>query len=189
LVQTEDYAREMLAIQLGVSDEVVAARLQARMERQYRVLAREDPPRAWIVVDEMALYRLVGSPAIMAAQMHHLADVASRPNVTVTVMPPVLHPANESGFILADNAAYAEHVVGAFVYTDEQIVSGLAMRFDKLRAESRTASESRALFERMNEIWTHGVKAATAAAMAEPASKSVGVGARAGSVPRTAGIA
>jgi hypothetical protein len=164
LVQTEEYARAVLAVQPGVSDEIVAARLKSRMERQRRVLVREDPPSAWIIVDEMALYRLVGSPEVMAAQMCHLADVASRPNVTVTVMPPVLHPANESGFILADNAAYAEHVAGGFVYTDEQIVSSLVTRFDSLRAESRRASESRALIERMTGIWTHGVKAATAGA-------------------------
>ena len=136
------------------------------MERQHRVLMREDPPSVWIIVDEMALYRIVGSPGIMAAQMSYLADVACRPNVTVTLMPPVLHPANESGFILADNAAYAEHVAGGFVYTDEQIFSSLAARFDSLRAESRRASESRVLIERMTEIWIHGVKAATAEATA-----------------------
>jgi hypothetical protein len=117
----------------------------------------------WFVVDELALYRLVGSPEIMAAQLSHLVEVARMPRVTVTVMPAVIHPGNESGFIIADDsAAYAEHVVGGFVYTDEQIVSGLIMRFDSLRAESYRASESLRLIERLGETWSAGVSPLTA---------------------------
>jgi hypothetical protein len=142
------------------------------MARQQRAFFREEPPSAWFVVDEMALYRRVGSQETMAAQMRHLADVAALPNVTLTVMPAVIHPANESGFVIADNAAYAEHVVGGYVFTDKETVNSLGMRFDTLRAESYRASDSLALIERMTGIWTTGVRAATAAATADSASKS-----------------
>ena len=54
-----------------------------RMERQRRVLYRADPPEAWFIVDEHSLFRHVGSPRVMAAQMRHLAEVAGMPNVTV----------------------------------------------------------------------------------------------------------
>jgi transcriptional regulator with XRE-family HTH domain len=172
LLQTEDYAREVLSVEVGVSDEVLAARLAARMARQQRVLFRPEPPSAWFVVDEMALYRYVGSPETMAAQMRHLADVAALPNVTLTVMGARLHPCNESGFILADNAAYAEHVAGGCVFIEPEKVTSLARRFDTLRAESYRASESLALLERMAGIWTTGVRAATVVARAEHASKS-----------------
>ena len=172
LLQTEDYARAVLSVSVGVSDEVLTARLAARMSRQQRVLFRPEPPSVWFVVDEMALYRHVGSPEIMAAQMRHLAEVAARPNVTLTVIGARLHPCNESGFVLADDAAYAEHVAGGFVYMEPETVTRLAMRFDTLRAESHRASESLALLERMNGIWTTGVRAATAAARADSASKS-----------------
>jgi hypothetical protein len=85
------------------------------------------------------------------------------PRVTVTVMPAVTHPGNESGFIVADNAAaYAEHVVGGFVYTDEQIVSQLITRFDCLRAESYRASESLRIIEKLGETWSAGVSPLTA---------------------------
>jgi hypothetical protein len=56
---------------------------------------------AWFVVDEMALYRQVGSPQVMAGQMRYLLEVAAMPKVTLTVMPAVVHPANESGFVIA----------------------------------------------------------------------------------------
>ena len=55
----------------------------------------------------------MGSAEIMASEMRHLLEVAAMPNVTLTVMPPVLHPASESGFMVASDAAYAEHVAAA----------------------------------------------------------------------------
>jgi len=161
LVQTEDYARAVLSA-ARAAGEVVEARLASRMARQRRVLDRDNPPSAWFVVDEMALYRRTGTPQVMAAQMRHLLAVAARPGVTLTVMPAVIHPGNESGFVIADGAAYAEHVAGGYVFTDEETVSALATRFDTLRAETYRASESLALIERTAGIWATGVRAATA---------------------------
>jgi hypothetical protein len=64
--------------------------------------------------------------------------------------------------MVASDAAYAEHVAGGYVFTDDQTVTGLAMRFDTLRAESRKASESLGLIERMEQTWARGARAATA---------------------------
>ena len=47
LLQTEDYAKALLRTYPGVTDEAVAARLANRMERQRRVLMRENPRLAW----------------------------------------------------------------------------------------------------------------------------------------------
>jgi transcriptional regulator with XRE-family HTH domain len=44
LLQTEDYARALLSTSPGAGDETVRSRLAARMERQRRVLMRDDPP-------------------------------------------------------------------------------------------------------------------------------------------------
>jgi transcriptional regulator with XRE-family HTH domain len=172
LLQTEDYARAVLSVAPGATAEKLSARLASRMERQRRVITRDDPPSVWFVVDEMALYRRVGSPAVMAQQMRHLANVAALAHVTLTVMPAVVHPGNESGFVIADSAAYAEHVGAGYVFTQEETVTALAMRFDTLRAESYRASESLALIERMAGIWTTGVRAATAVPTAASALKS-----------------
>src|SRR6185437_14145914 len=87
LLQVEDYARALLETGLGVTDEIVAARLTSRMGRQQRVLARDNPPAVCCIVDHTALYRCVGSPEIMADQMRHLAEVARLPQVTVQVLP------------------------------------------------------------------------------------------------------
>jgi hypothetical protein len=156
LAQTQDYARALLATTPGVTSEQVRDRLAGRMDRQQRVLFREDPPAARLLVDELALYRRVGSPAVMAAQARHLLALAAMATVTVQVMPAVAHPVNASGLIIADGAAYCEHAAAGYVYTDAAVVSSLAARFDALRAECYRASESQAMMERMCESWESG---------------------------------
>jgi hypothetical protein len=131
------------------------------MERQKRVLYRDDPPSAWFIVDEVALYRYVGSPEVTAEQMGHLAEVAAMPNVTITVMPLVAHPANVSGFVVTDGAALCEHMRGSYVFTEPETVTGLERVFDTLRSECRKASESMALIKEMRETWASGVNPLT----------------------------
>ena len=152
LFQTEDYARALIALS-GATAEVAAARLKARMERQQRVLSR---CRVSYVLDQSALYRLVGSPEIMATQLRHLLDVAAKPNVVLQVMPEVAHVAMEASYILADDAVWSEHVVSGGVYTDPEIVASVAARHDNLRGECLKVSESLALIERLAEQWTGG---------------------------------
>jgi transcriptional regulator with XRE-family HTH domain len=157
LLQTEDYARALLETSPGANAEVIESRLRSRMDRQRRVLLRDDPPEAWFAIDELSLYRCVGSPQIMAGQMGHLAEVSRLPSVTVQVLPAVAHPAGASGFVVTADAAYAEHVVGGFVYTDEETVSWLLRLFDTLRGESCRVSESLRTIERLGETsWTGG---------------------------------
>jgi transcriptional regulator with XRE-family HTH domain len=164
LLQVSDYAAELLRTYPGVTGDQVTARLARRMERQRRVLARDDPPLAWFVVDQMALYREVGPAEVMAAQMGRLAEVARLPNVVLQVLPAIAHPANASGFMITDQAALCEHVRGSFVYTDDQSVSVLGRMFATILSECWPVSESLAHIEEVGEIWTaqqHGARAAT----------------------------
>jgi len=161
LLQTEVYARALLETSPGATGEMVAARLTARMARQRRVLMRDDPPSAWFLVDQLSLYRLVGSAEVMAAQMSHLAAVAAMPNVTLQVLPAVAHPANASEFIVTDSAAYAEHVAGGYVFAEEETVTRLARLFHTILSESYRASESAAMIEEVGQVWTAGVSPAS----------------------------
>lgn len=154
LVQTEAYARGMLETYPEVTAEIVTARLAARMARQARVLMRDDRPSVCCLVDHTALYRLVGSPEVMASQMAHLAEVAALPNVTIQVLPAVAHPAGASGFMVTDTAAYAEHVIGGYTYTETETVTSLARLFDTLRGECYRVSESVAIIRKAGETWT-----------------------------------
>lgn len=156
LVQTEDYARALFETVPGVPADLIAARVRARMDRQHRILDRQNPPSVWIGVDESALFRLVGSPEIMADALGHLLAVARRPRVTVQVMPTVAHGATGSEIIVTDSAAYCEHPAGSFTYTDEETVTALDTLIASIQAESRRASESAQMIERVRDIWATG---------------------------------
>jgi DNA-binding XRE family transcriptional regulator len=163
LLQTEDYARAILTVEPGVTDEEVNARLAARLARQ-AILTREDPPTAWFLVDEAALRRRLGSPDVMAAQLAHLAGVARLPNVTIQVVPNIAHAGLLGGFAVAERAAYVETAVAGQVFEDAEIIAGLLTRFDTLRNEAFRGSESLTLIERMCEKWkATGAKAVTQA--------------------------
>ena len=154
LFQTEDYARAMFVVHPSVTDEVVTARLASRMERQRRVLLRDDPPEVAAVIDHVALYRCVGSPEVMATQCQRLLEVSRLPHVTLQVLPAVAHPGTASELILADNAAYAEHLAAGGVYTEEATVTHLERVFAALRAECYRASESAAIIRKAGQTWT-----------------------------------
>jgi transcriptional regulator with XRE-family HTH domain len=169
LLQTEDYARAILAVEPGATDDEVSARLTARLARQ-AILTRDDPPQAWFLVDEAALRRCVGSAEAMATQVTHLAGVARLPNVTVQVVPSIAHAGLLGGFALTERAAYVETAVAGQVFEDPEIMANLLIRFDTLRNEAFRGSESLTLIERMCEEWkATGARAATQGTTAEPA--------------------
>jgi transcriptional regulator with XRE-family HTH domain len=169
LLQTADYARAILSVNPGVTQDEVGARLAARLERQ-AILARNEPPTAWFLVDEAALRRHIGPPQVMAAQLAHLAGVARLPNVTIQVVPATAHAGLLGGFALTERAAYVETAVAGQVFEDAEIIAELLIRFDTLRSEAFRGSESLTLIERMCEEWkATGAKAVTQATTAENA--------------------
>ena len=166
LLQTADYARAILTVNPGVTEDEIAARLAARLERQ-GVLTRDDPPTAWFLVDEAALRRRIGPPEVMAAQLAQLIGVARLPNATIQVVPSTAHAGLLGGFALTEHAAYVETAVAGQVFEDAEVMAGLLTRFDTLRSEAFRGSESLTLIERMCEEWkATGAKAVTQATTA-----------------------
>jgi transcriptional regulator with XRE-family HTH domain len=166
LLQTADYARSILTVNPGTTEDEVSARLAARLERQ-AVLTRDDPPTAWFLVDEAAFSRRISHPDVMAAQLAHLLCVARLPNVTIQVIPSAAHAGLLGGFALTERAAYVETAVAGQVFEDPEVIAGLLTRFDTLRSEAFRGSESLTLIERMCEEWkATGAKAATQATTA-----------------------
>jgi transcriptional regulator with XRE-family HTH domain len=86
LLQTEDYAREVIAAgrmrrALPEHDRSV----ELVMERQR--LAKANPPDVWTVLDEAALRRQVGGPDVMRAQIEHLLELTATPGVFLQFIP------------------------------------------------------------------------------------------------------
>lgn len=119
LLQTGDYARAVFSsspsIPTGEVDEWVAV-LLARQA----ILARARPPKLSVIIAEQVLRSPVGSPAVFAAQLDHLLDRATRPDVQLRILPDTAGAF--ASFTLLDligtgptvhlNAALADRVVG-----------------------------------------------------------------------------
>jgi len=61
-------------------------RIEVRMRRQSR-LEESDRPRYRVFLDEAVLYRNVGGPAVMAAQLDKVLDAERHNKVTFQVVP------------------------------------------------------------------------------------------------------
>ena len=88
LLQTADYARELIAAALPDADpDVIDKRVRARMARQDAVFVRRDAPAVHFIIDETALLRPVGGAQAMREQLSALWSASRRPNVTVQIVP------------------------------------------------------------------------------------------------------
>jgi transcriptional regulator with XRE-family HTH domain len=160
LLQTADYAQAIL----GAGPDTLADELEqmvaARIERQ-AILDRARPPMLWVVVDEAVLHRHVGSPKIMHEQLQHLADLASRPRITIQVVPSRVgvHAGLLGAFIIAgfDGApdmVYLETSSDGQVAEKSSVVAQVTLRFDSLRAVALPKDDSRDLILKVAEEWT-----------------------------------
>ncbi|MFI1483831.1 helix-turn-helix domain-containing protein [Streptomyces sp. NPDC020747] len=87
LLQTPEYAREVTRAAMGgAPDGEVDALVEVRLARQ-DVLRSNPPLRLSAVLDEAALRRTVGGPAVMARQLEHLGEAAQLPHVRIQVLP------------------------------------------------------------------------------------------------------
>lgn len=86
LLQTEEYARELIRVSRPQDSEAQVEELvMARMERQ-AILERESPPFLWYVLDEGVVHRVVGSSRVMNQQLDRLLAVSAGGGVVVQVL-------------------------------------------------------------------------------------------------------
>jgi transcriptional regulator with XRE-family HTH domain len=103
LLQAPDYARAVVrATEPGLAPDAVEQRVHGRMTRQQQLLFGRDAPRFEAVVDESVLHRVVGSPAVMGAQLERLLELSELPSVTLRVIPYAAGalPAGNNKFII-----------------------------------------------------------------------------------------
>jgi len=87
LLQTEDYAREMIkGIAPKIEPDVLAQRVEARMMRQ-RLLEQPRPVRYRAILDEAVLHRQVGGQAVMKAQLEKIIRLIQEERATIQVIP------------------------------------------------------------------------------------------------------
>jgi transcriptional regulator with XRE-family HTH domain len=87
LLQTEEYAREVLrACGPRCTEAELDERVASRMKRA-RLLDDPETPEYWAILDENVLRRQVGGPAGMARQLRHIASLIRSGRARVHVLP------------------------------------------------------------------------------------------------------
>ena len=116
LLQTPDYAEAIFRANLVRSDDEIAKRLNGRMKRQ-ETLNRVDPPEYWVILDEAALRRVIGSREVMSQQLRHLTHMAARHNINIYVLPfsEGAHPATVGSFVIMD---FSDPMDGSIGYVE-----------------------------------------------------------------------
>jgi len=104
LLQTEDYTREIIKrIAPKMDPDIYRQRVEARMRRQ-EVLKRDNPPRYRVLLDESVLYRSVGEPPLMVAQIDRILQVEREGKATIQIIPfdYGMPAAEDSNFVLLE---------------------------------------------------------------------------------------
>jgi transcriptional regulator with XRE-family HTH domain len=153
LLQTQAYAREILAATPGIAYEELEKRVANRLERQ-AILQRDRPPVLNVVIDEAVLHRVIGDAEIMSEQLMYLLEVARHPLVTIQIVPSTVraHCGLAGGFIIAERngspyAAYTDAQPFGRTFDDRRLIAELVLRYDALRAEALPFSQSLRLIE------------------------------------------
>ena len=161
LLQTEGYARAVFGTRFGATDEEINEQVGARLKRQ-EILALDNPPAVWIIVDESVLHRPIGGQHAMRDQVSHLIDAARRPHVSVQVISSSVGAYRglwAGGFAIADfeaasSVGYQETACqGQFVDRHEDVET-LIDCWDTLVREALPWATSQALLEEAAKSWT-----------------------------------
>lgn len=86
LLQTEAYMTALSSSRRDTSAENLERSVRFRLQRQ-QLLTRLDPPHLHILLDEAAVRRRIGSPALMAEQYRRLIHEAQSGIVTLRIIP------------------------------------------------------------------------------------------------------
>ncbi|MEU6595168.1 helix-turn-helix transcriptional regulator [Streptomyces sp. NPDC046881] len=153
LLQTRAYAEALVQGALPeTSTAEIEKRVQVRMRRQERITAEHNPLRLWVVLDEAALRRLVGSRLVMREQLEHLIEMSQLPHVTVQVLPFEVgaHPGLNGQYAILEFAdaadssvVYLEGVTSDLYLEKAQDVQKYAVMYEHLRAQSLNVEASR----------------------------------------------
>lgn len=151
LLQTREYAEAVLREQAAISQEVIDQRVRLRMSRQAMV-GQGDGSETWFVLDEAALRRVVGGPAVMAAQLAHLSDLMCGGTLNLQVLPLSVgaYVAMESAFTIfrfaSDPAIVQIELTNSSVYLEDPAeVRRYCQAFDRIRAAAASLRESQSI--------------------------------------------
>ncbi|MCW2939910.1 MAG: DNA-binding protein [Actinomycetia bacterium] len=158
LLQTAEYTRAIIRSNPAMPrSEHAEQYVEYRMARQ-RILRRDDPPRLRVVIDEAALRRARGGPAVMRAQLHRLLEESHRESISLQVLPfscttetgvSAAFWTLEIGYPSILTVTLITHVTGRLLLEEERDLDAYREAFRRVREVSLSESESRAVIHRI----------------------------------------
>ncbi|GAB3210285.1 helix-turn-helix domain-containing protein [Marinactinospora thermotolerans] len=157
LLQTEDYARAIIAGGKKKPDPEDENRIAVRMRRQRRIIENENV-KLWAIVDEAAVRRPVGNSEVMRGQLRRLIELCGYPNITLQIIPFSVgaHAAEAGSFTilrypeydLAD-VVYIEQLTGALYLDKRDDVDAYTMAMERLSVAAEPPNHTPRMLERM----------------------------------------
>jgi transcriptional regulator with XRE-family HTH domain len=152
LVQTAEYTRTLMRKSaLTRTGPEIESMVAVRMNRQ-RVLDRADPPHLSLVIDEMALRRTMGDPAVMVGQLQHLLAASARRHISIQVLPFDAEAAiaMQGPLIMLDcpdqpTLCFEESRSTSTFLEDEELVGRARLAWKRLSAAAHSQEDSRQL--------------------------------------------
>jgi hypothetical protein len=151
LLQTPDYARALTVAGFpSAPPEEIDRRVRLRLGRQ-ALLTRPEPPRLWVVMDETALRRPAGGPAVMRAQLDRLVNATQQPGITLQVLPFAVgpHPAMHGLFYVfrfpgqdLPDVVYGENMTSAFYLDKPGDATSYLHALDRICAQATPAART-----------------------------------------------
>ncbi len=154
LLQTTEYTRAIVKRgQAAAPAEEIERRVQLRAARQ-EILAKPGAPRLWAVIDEAALRRPIGGPAVMRAQLERLIAATDEPGITLQILPfgSGGHAAEGGAFTIMrfpeaelPDVVYVEQLTSALYLDKREDVETYSEVMDQLSVESEAPERAAAI--------------------------------------------
>ncbi|MET9885087.1 helix-turn-helix transcriptional regulator [Streptomyces sp. NPDC006430] len=162
MLQTEAYAREVfLAYQPTAVEELITELVTNRLDRA-KLLSDPTTPLLWCVLDEAVLRRIVGSRAVMAEALRHIAALIRTRRIFVQVLPFSAGAHSSMGGTLklmtfedAPPLAYVQGNAIGVLLDDPATVARHTLTYDLLTANALSPRKSLALIESVAEDYEH----------------------------------
>ena len=164
LLQVPGYASTLIrSVYPDDGPEEHARRVQLRMRRQTRVTRKHHPVTLDVILRESVLHGIVGGQKVMAGQLRHLADIGTRPNVTLRILPfnagcplgVAVGPfvildfgADKSGRVIDPPVVYTECFTGDLYLAKPDAVQRYHEAYESLKRSALDPQGSRALLRR-----------------------------------------
>ncbi|WP_309246921.1 DUF5753 domain-containing protein [Streptomyces somaliensis] len=158
LLQTEAYARAVLALWPGRTEEELEEQVAARIGRQ-ELLQREPPPNIRVILDESVLRCPVEDRKTWTEQLAHLRSSAGQPFITLQVLPLAagFHASKGYGSLSllwqadGDAVAYLEGNASGDLVDEAEDLQKYRLAYDQVRDLALSPSESVVFIERVME--------------------------------------